>query len=173
MDALDLIITACTEAAEKHRDAEAVRDVVAAGDLAGVAKAVQARPEPWFFTAGPSLTVFVTAGSPGSGSAIHDHGLWGVIACLAGREGSRRYEEADGRPREVGIGRLRAGEVYALPASAIHAVFNCWAEPNLVLHVYGGDFLASPKRVWDPVTGGSFALGLSEPLVPIEAGPGG
>lgn len=168
MDMLDALIATCSDAAASPEPMEMVRDIVAGYDLAGLAETVQGRPEPWFFNVGPSLTLFATAGRPGSGSAPHDHGLWAVIACLAGREGSRRYDVADGRLVETGIGEIHTGEVHALPAEAIHAVFNCWAEPNLVLHLYGGDFLSAPKRVWSPVTGAFFALGLAEPLVPSE-----
>lgn len=89
-----------------------------------------------------------------------------MIACLKGKEGSRRYGELDGTLVERTIGQITAGEVHVLPPEAIHAVFNCWEEPNVVLHLYGGDFLAAPKRVWDPVTGACFSLGLAEPLVP-------
>jgi predicted metal-dependent enzyme (double-stranded beta helix superfamily) len=91
-----------------------------------------------------------------------------VIACLAGQEGSRRYQVEDGVLEETGIGQIRAGEVHGLPAEAIHAVFNCWAEENLVLHLYGGDFLSAAKRVWDPITGTCSALGLAEPLTPVK-----
>ncbi len=170
MDALDAVITASEEAARAGGGPEAVRHLVAASDLLAVAQAVSARPRPWFFASSPALTVFATASACGSGSAIHDHGLWAVIGCLAGQEGSRRYEEQEGRLVETGVGMIRAGEVHALAPQAIHAVFNCWDEPNLVLHLYGGDFLATAKRVWDPVTKECFDLGLVEPLVPARFG---
>ncbi len=170
MDPLDALIATCSDAAASPEPIEAVREIVAGYDLTGLTETIQGRPEPWFFSAGPSLTVFATAGRPGSGSAPHDHALWAVIACLAGREGSRRYDVTDGRLRETGIGEIHTGEVHALPAEAVHAVFNCWSEPNLVLHLYGGDFLSAPKRVWNPITGACFSLGLAEPLVPPEPG---
>lgn len=166
MDALEFLIAACRGAAGEPEPAAAVRSVVAAANLGEVLAAVRARPEPWFFAAGSDLTVFATAGRAGSASAPHDHGLWAVVACLAGTEGSRRYEERAGSLVETGLRRLAAGEVHALPVEAIHAVFNCWAEPNVVLHIYGGDFLGAPKRVWDPVSGDCSGLGLVEPLVP-------
>lgn len=169
MNMLDTLIATCSDPPSGPEPMDTVREIVAGYDLAGLAETVQARPEPWFFSVGPSLTVFATASRPASGSAPHDHGLWAVIACLAGREGSRRYDVAAGRLVETGIGEIHTGEVHALPAEAVHAVFNCWVEPNLVLHLYGGDFLGAPKRVWDPVTGACFALGLAEPLVPAES----
>jgi hypothetical protein len=168
MDALDILIGHCQDLADQGP--KAVSDLVAGSDLAAVLEATRARPKPWFFSTGPSFTVFATGATPGTGSAPHDHGLWAVIACLAGREGSRRYQVEDGSLVETGIGQLRAGDVHALPAEAIHAVFNCWAEENTILHLYGGDFITAAKRVWDPVTGTCSALGLVEPLVPVERG---
>lgn len=169
MDALDLLIARCTAATPDADPRRAVHEAVAGSGLAAVLDAVQARPQPWFFHAEADLTVFATSGRSGSGSAPHDHGLWAVVACLAGTEGSRRYEERDGVLAEIGIGRLVAGEVHSLPAEAIHAVFNCWDQPNVVLHIYGGDFLAASKRVWDPVTGACSSLPLVEPLAPVPA----
>lgn len=168
MDMLDALIAACSGSASGPEPMESVRGIVAGYDLVGLAETVRGRPEPWFFSVGPSLTVFATASRPGSGSAPHDHGLWAVIACLAGREGYRQYDIAASGLVENGIGEIHTGEVHALPAETVHAVFNCWVEPNLVLHLYGGDFLSAPKSVWDPVTSARFALGLAEPLVPVE-----
>lgn len=134
------------------------------GDLR---EAVCARPGPWIFLADAELTVFATKAAPGTGSAPHSHGLWAVIACLAGQEGSRLYESRRERLVEAGRRRLVAEEAHALGDGAIHAVFNCWAEPNVVLHIYGGDFLAAPKSVYDPLDGSVYPLGHSEPLVPV------
>lgn len=166
MDALESLINTCREAARGPDASGEVCSIVASSDLQAVLDTVRSRPEPWFFEAGPDLSVFATAGRPGSGSAPHDHGLWAVVACLVGAEGSRLYEERDGALIETGLALLPAGDVHALPVQAIHAVFNCWDAPNLVLHLYGGDFLAAPKRVWDPITGASSSLGLTEPLAP-------
>lgn len=101
MDKLDVLIA--DGEGVPGRGADPVRELVSGCDLGAVEEAVRARPEPWFFAAGPCLTVFATRGSPGSGSAPHDHGLWAVIACLAGREGSRRYEVIDYKLVETGL----------------------------------------------------------------------
>lgn len=167
MDTLDDLIRRCGDCAVDGP--QHVRDAVGGADLAATLAAIRGRPKPWFFHAATDLTVFATESRPGSGSAPHDHGMWAVIACLAGREGSRRYRDRDGALTETGIAVLDTGQVHAVPADGIHAVFNCWEEPNVVLHVYGGDFLASPKRVWDPVTGDRWPLGLVEPLAPVGA----
>jgi predicted metal-dependent enzyme (double-stranded beta helix superfamily) len=168
MDQLNDLITelcACPE------DANAALSLTAAAVRrpGGLLAAIESHPAPWYFLADPSLTVFATAGAPGTGSAPHSHGLWAVVACLGGQEGSRAYEVEDGQLTERGRRRLAAGEAHSLNADAIHAVFNCWSEPNIVLHVYGGDFLKSAKTVYDPLSGDSYPLGLKEPLVPHDS----
>lgn len=167
MDALDELVERCRSLAVTAEGPSLVEGALRQTDLASILDSVLARRRPWFFEAGPELSVFATAAAPGTGSAPHDHGLWAVIASLAGREGSRRYTEHEGRLCEAGVACLESGGVHRLPTDAIHAVFNCWTEPNVVLHVYGGDFLTAAKRVWDPITGAVSPLGLSEPLAPI------
>ena len=164
MDPLDTFILTARHA--KHAiEIETDLRAAIAQDLAAC---LVARPEPWFFVAEPTLTVFATRGAPGSGSAPHDHGIEAIIGCLAGREGSRLYDLDRGDLREIARSELRAGDAHVVGPRAIHAVFNCWNEPNLVLHVYRGDFLATPKRVWDPITGSATTLGLGEPLAVLS-----
>ena len=168
MDLLNDLITeldACSEDA----DAALSLTAVAVRDPDGLLAAIASQPAPWYFLAEPSLTVFATRSAPGTGSAPHSHGLWAVVACLSGQEGSRTYEVEDGQLTECGQRRLAAGEAHSLDADAIHAVFNCWSEPNIVLHVYGGDFLIADKTVYDPLSGGAYPLGLTEPLVPHDS----
>lgn len=165
MDLLNDLITqlcACTD------DADAALSLTAAAvrDPGGLLAAIESRQSPWYFLADPSLTVFATKSAPGTGSAPHSHGLWAVVACLSGQEGSRTYEVEDGQLTECGQRRLAAAEAHSLGEGAIHAVFNCWLESNVVLHVYGGDFLAAAKTVYDPLSGHAYPLGLTEPLVP-------
>jgi quinol monooxygenase YgiN len=66
----------------------------------------------------------------------------------------------------VGSGVLRAGQAHALASDVVHAVMNRWSSPNGIVHVYAGNFLASPRHIWDPVTGERHDAGLSEPLAP-------
>jgi hypothetical protein len=68
----------------------------------------------------------------------------------------------------IGAGVLRAGQAHALDADVVHSVMNRWAAPNGVVHVYGGNFLAADRHIWDPVTGERHRAGMSEPLVPVD-----
>jgi predicted metal-dependent enzyme (double-stranded beta helix superfamily) len=165
---MDLLNDLITELCACSDDADAALSLTAAAvrEPGSLLAAIASQPAPWYFLADPCLTVFATRSDPGTGSAPHSHGLWAVVACLGGQEGSRTYEVEDGQLIECGKRRLAAGEAHSLDADAIHAVFNCWSEPNIVLHVYGGDFLKAAKTVYDPLSGDAYPLGLTEPLVP-------
>jgi predicted metal-dependent enzyme (double-stranded beta helix superfamily) len=168
---MDLLNDLITELRACSDDADAALSLTAAAARkpGGLLAAIESRPAPWYFLADPSLTVFATSGAPGTGSAPHSHGLWAVVACLGGQEGSRTYEVDDGQLTERGQRRLVAGQAHSLDADAVHAVFNCWSEPNIVLHVYGGDFMKAAKIVYDPLSGDAYLLGLTEPLVPHDS----
>jgi predicted metal-dependent enzyme (double-stranded beta helix superfamily) len=165
---MDLLNDLITELCACSDDADAALSLTAAAvrEPGSLLAAIASQPAPWYFLADPCLTVFATRSAPGTGSAPHSHGLWAVVACLGGQEGSRTYEVEDGQLIECGKRRLAAGEAHSLDVDAIHAVFNCWSEPNIVLHVYGGDFLKAAKTVYDPLSGDAYPLGLTEPLVP-------
>jgi predicted metal-dependent enzyme (double-stranded beta helix superfamily) len=174
MDALDQLIEDCRSAlsggqpASQTGSQSAVAECVGAAlaDPERFAAAVHARPKPWFFVADDDLTVFCTEGRPGNASAPHDHGTWSVIGCYEGSEESWWHEPVANGLQQVGTGVLRAGEVSSLGADVIHAVMNRWIAPNGVIHIYGGNFLAKERFIWDPVTGERYVAGLTEPLAP-------
>ncbi len=141
---------------------------------------LQARSKPWFFVADDTLTMFCTDARPGSASAPHDHGLWSVIGCFAGAEESwwqREENNAEGdrkgkRLVTIGSGVLRPGECHSLARDVTHSVMNRWNVANGIVHVYAGNFLASERSIWDPVTSERHIAGLTEPLAPLH-GEGG
>jgi predicted metal-dependent enzyme (double-stranded beta helix superfamily) len=171
MDILDSFLTDCREAVGTGQ--QAVLGVVsdALTDPERFAAAVRTRPKPWFFAADDEVTVFCTEARPGSASAPHSHGTWSVLGCFDGSEESWWYRPADQATGTeqlgvVGSGVLRAGEAHALASDVVHAVMNRWTSPNGIVHVYAGNFLASERHIWDPVTCERHDAGLSEPLAP-------
>jgi predicted metal-dependent enzyme (double-stranded beta helix superfamily) len=173
MDILDTFLTDCRDAVGTGQ--QAVLGVVSQTltDPERFAAAVRARPKPWFFAADDEVTVFCTEARPGSASAPHSHGTWSVLGCFDGSEESwwhRPAEPSSGMDRldVVGSGVLRAGEAHALASDVVHAVMNRWTSPNGIVHVYAGNFLASERHIWDPVTGERHDAGLSEPLAPSD-----
>jgi predicted metal-dependent enzyme (double-stranded beta helix superfamily) len=165
MDILDTFLTDCRDAVGTGQ--QAVLGVVSQTltDPERFAAAVRARPKPWFFAADDEVTVFCTEARPGSASAPHSHGTWSVLGCFDGSEESwwhRPAEPSSGMDRleVVGSGVLRAGEAHALASHVVHAVMNRWTSPNGIVHVYAGNFLASERHIWDPVTGERHDAGL-------------
>ena len=130
--------------------------------------AIRARAKPWFFVADETLTVFCTEGRPGSASAPHDHGTWSVLGCYAGAEESWWHNNETDPLTTTGHSLLRRGEAHQLPADAIHTVMNRWDTPNAVVHVYAGNFLATDRHVWDPISSRRHPAPLAEPHAPLD-----
>jgi predicted metal-dependent enzyme (double-stranded beta helix superfamily) len=177
MDLLDQLIANCRDGASsatagQHLVHEAVVEALA--DHERFRAALRARPQPWFFAADDLITVFATEGRPGSASSPHNHGLWSVLGCFAGAEESWSYRVVLNESVDVDDvtaihqSVLRAGEVHALPDTAVHSVMNRWNTPNGMLHVYGGNFLAAERHIWDPVTNQRHPAGLAEPYAPLS-----
>lgn len=171
MDILDHLLQDTRDAMSVGQNAVTNVLQTALDDHERLGAAIRSRPKPWFFAADETMTAFCTEGRPGNASAPHDHGTWSVLGCFEGSEESWWHEtdHATGL-RHVGSGVLRAGQVHALPADAIHAVMNRWSALNGVVHLYGGNFLAADRHVWDPVTHERHQAGLTEPLAPAAGG---
>jgi predicted metal-dependent enzyme (double-stranded beta helix superfamily) len=82
----------------------------------------------------------------------HDHRIWAVIGIYGGRENNFFFRRsADGLTRH-GAKELNARDVAPLGATIIHAVTNPLDQITAAIHVYGGDFFATPRSEWDPKT---------------------
>ena len=82
----------------------------------------------------------------------HDHRMWAVIGIYGGRERNFFYRRSkDGLTRH-GAKELNAKDVTPLGATIIHAVTNPLDRITAAIHVYGGDFFATPRSEWDPRT---------------------
>jgi predicted metal-dependent enzyme (double-stranded beta helix superfamily) len=171
---LDQFLADCRDAVCVGQSA--VHDVVAQAlaDHERFDAAVRERAKPWFFVADDALTIFCTDGRGGSASSPHDHGVWSVLGCFRGAEESWWHElsgvskaSSGSGLTTIGSGVLRAGEAHALGADVIHSVMNRWDAPNAMVHVYGGNFLAMERSIWDPVTHARHPAGWSEPRAPL------
>jgi len=82
----------------------------------------------------------------------HDHRMWAVIGIYGGREDNTFFRRSkDGLTRH-GTKELTAKETIPLGAAIIHAVTNPLDQITAAIHVYGGDFFATPRSEWDPAT---------------------
>jgi predicted metal-dependent enzyme (double-stranded beta helix superfamily) len=98
------------------------------------------------------LTVLKIVWSPGMQIYPHDHRMWAVIGVYGGAEDNAFF-----RRRPPGLERasektLERGDVATLGLDVIHAVKNPRTTPTAAIHVYGGDFVTTPRSEWTPET---------------------
>jgi predicted metal-dependent enzyme (double-stranded beta helix superfamily) len=82
----------------------------------------------------------------------HDHRMWAVIGIYGGCEQNTFYRRADSGLTKHGMKELSAKDTVALGASIIHSVTNPLDRITAAIHVYGGDFFATPRSEWHPET---------------------
>ncbi|MFQ5995235.1 MAG: hypothetical protein ACE5K1_09070 [Acidiferrobacterales bacterium] len=80
----------------------------------------------------------------------HDHRMWAVIGIYAGREDNTFYRRRESGLTEHGAKALNTKDTIALGETIIHAVTNPLEQITAAIHVYGGDFFATPRSEWDP-----------------------
>ena len=92
---------------------------------------------------GYPLTVQTVTANPGISTPIHNHGTWGVVALLEGKERHilwRRVSHSDDVPESlerVGHQDLEAGEIISFMPDAIHQVETLGTAPALTFQLYG------------------------------------
>jgi len=82
----------------------------------------------------------------------HDHRMWAVIGIYGGREDNAFYRRSEGGLTELGGKTLNTKDVIPLGEAVIHSVTNPLEQITAAIHVYGGDFFATPRSEWDPKT---------------------
>ncbi|TMA25224.1 MAG: hypothetical protein E6J78_18240 [Deltaproteobacteria bacterium] len=100
----------------------------------------------------PELTVLKIVWAPGMSIDPHDHRMWAVIGIYGGVEDSQYFRRRPPGLERVAAKTLARGEVATLGHDVIHAVKNPRSTPTAAIHVYGGDFFATPRSEWDPET---------------------
>jgi predicted metal-dependent enzyme (double-stranded beta helix superfamily) len=98
------------------------------------------------------LTILNLCWGPGMKFKPHDHRMWAVIGIYTGLEQNAFYRRAERRLEQHGSKELRPKDAVPLGAEVIHAVTNPLDQITAAIHVYGGDFFATPRSEWDPVT---------------------
>ena len=82
----------------------------------------------------------------------HEHRMWAAIGLYRGREDNTFYRRS-GRGLVVANGQqLQRGDTALLGSAIIHAVTNPRRAFTGAVHVYGGDFFATPRSEWAPDT---------------------
>jgi predicted metal-dependent enzyme (double-stranded beta helix superfamily) len=80
----------------------------------------------------------------------HEHRMWSVIGIYSGREDNIFWERQQGRIAAARAAAISTGDVVTLPLDVIHSVANPIEKLTGAIHVYGGDFFATPRSEWDP-----------------------
>ncbi len=80
----------------------------------------------------------------------HDHRIWAVIGIYGGREQNIFYQRAEHGLKQHGTKELHPKDAVPLGAAIIHAVTNPLDQIAAAIHVYGGDFFATPRSEWEP-----------------------
>jgi predicted metal-dependent enzyme (double-stranded beta helix superfamily) len=157
---LDRFVESCRGALGESENIEALREVVARevarpGDIlaglgeperGGVACLYESR----------DLTILNVVWAPYMTIMPHNHNMWAVIGVYSGREDNifwrRIADAANGTIEAAGAKSMGAGTATPLGPDIIHSVTNPTSKLTAGLHLYGGDFLVSPRSEWEPET---------------------
>ena len=153
------LVARCAAAAQTEGSMNAVREVLEGlrEDLDAIDRALEFIPgvggnaQQVFFRS-PDLTMLKVCFPHGRRTPPHDHGTWAVILVLSGQERNTLYRRAEDGLRTASEVTLKRGEILPMRAETAHVAECMGEEPALGLHVYGGDILELPRRIWDPAT---------------------
>jgi predicted metal-dependent enzyme (double-stranded beta helix superfamily) len=153
---VDGLVAACEAALDETEPRLAVKDVLerALSDREALAAALPPeRAELVPLHVSDRLTVLKLVWAPGMVLGPHDHRMWAAIGVYSGGEDNRFFRRDAGSIVDSGARSLRPGDVCLLGDDVVHAVANPTGEPAGAIHVYGGDFFATPRSEWrgDPL----------------------
>ena len=153
------LVARCAAATQGEDSMDAVRGVLEElrGDLGAVERTLDfvsgvggnARQ---VFYRSPDLTMLKVCFPCGRRTPPHDHGTWAVILVLSGKEKNTLYRRGDEGLRTASEVTLERGAILPMRAEAAHVAECLGDEPAIGLHVYGGDILELPRRMWHPET---------------------
>ena len=100
----------------------------------------------------PDLTILNVIWTPEMAIYPHDHRMWTVIGLYGGREENTFYRRDKQGLAQAGAKQLAIRDAAVLGRDVIHAVTNPLRQFTGAIHVYGGDFFATPRSEWAPDT---------------------
>jgi predicted metal-dependent enzyme (double-stranded beta helix superfamily) len=163
------LVARCTDAAGSPEPMRAVRAVVESwrDRLAEIEQAlayisgIGGNANQVFYRS-PELTMLKVCFPVGRRTPPHDHGTWAMILLLSGREKNTLYRSEAGRLRKAGEVTLEPGTILPMLGETVHVAESIGSAPAIGLHVYGGDILSLPRRMWEPQTLAEHALDWTE-----------
>jgi len=132
------------------RDPESIKEALA---TVGTGKDVgEGSMEDRVIYRAPDLTILKAAVPAKFKSPPHKHLMWAVIGVYDGQENNYFYRRSNEGLEAAGGKQLRPPDVLVLGEDAVHAIENPLDRPSFAIHVYGGDLLSAPRRMWNPFT---------------------
>jgi len=98
----------------------------------------------------PTLTIFAAHWTPQMNLLPHDHMMAALIGIYTGREDNILWHRTPEGIEAFKATCLFEGDVAELPPDAIHSVTNPLQRFTGGIHIYDGDFFATPRHQWDP-----------------------
>jgi predicted metal-dependent enzyme (double-stranded beta helix superfamily) len=150
---LDQFISDCKTAVKQDGPQALVRNIAAraVSDPAAVLKRLgeptQAGMQRLYHSS--DLTIVNVIWAPYMTLLPHNHRMWAVIAMYTGREDNIFWRRTAHGLEAYGANVLFAGHVAALASDAVHSVTNPLTRFTGGIHIYGGDFFATPRSQWD------------------------
>jgi len=153
------LVARCAAAVQTKDSMNAVRGVLEElrGDLDAVERAlgfvsgVGGNARQVFYRA-PNLTMLKVCFPRGRRTPPHDHGTWAVILVLSGQEKNTLYRPEEAALRGASEVTLGRGAILPMRGDTAHVAECVGDAPAIGLHVYGGDILELPRRMWHPET---------------------
>ncbi len=149
----DALVAACVDAMEEPEPRGAVREVlgrfVAEEALIGDGETLTVGLNILYRSS--DLTVLNVVWPPLMTLFPHDHRMWAAIGIYRGREENAFYRRSGTSVLSSGGKNLSDGAVLLLGDDVIHSVHNPAQHSYTgAIHVYGGDFVGTPRSQWDP-----------------------
>lgn len=94
------------------------------------------------------LSIFNVVWPPGMSIFPHDHRMWALIGLYGGREDNTFYRRTVGGLATAGGKQIEAREATLLGKAIIHSVTNPLRSFTGAIHIYGGDFVNTPRSQW-------------------------
>jgi len=110
------------------------------------------------FYRSPNMTLLKVCFPAGRRTPPHDHGTWAQILLLSGEEKNTLYRTEAGKLKRASETTLTRGAILPMLKETAHVAECLGSVPAIGLHVYGGDILDLPRRMWDPETLQAHAL---------------
>ena len=146
----------CRAALKERNTQAAIRELVARA-VSEPAHIVRALGEPQragveTIYKADDLTILNLCWGPRMEFKPHDHRMWAVIGIYGGREQNIFFRRSEHGLKQHGTHELHTKDTVPLGAAIIHAVKNPLDQITGAIHVYGGDFFATPRSEWNPKT---------------------